>query len=477
MKHQPTIAAAEGGIASNASTTRNEVTPADLYRAAWAASLGSALEYYDFALYNLASALIFGPLFFPSSDPAMGLIASFGAYFLGFAIRPVGGIVFGTLGDRYGRKFVLMATILLMGIASTLIGLLPTYASAGIWAPILLVGCRLLQGLGAGAEQAGAAVLMAEYAPAKRRGYFAALPFMGVLLGTVMAAAIYFALVRVEDISQSWLWRVPFLLSVVIIAVAIWIRLKLKESPSFTKLEARQQVNDSPLKHLIRHSKPTLLKVIGMRMAENGGSSIYQSLAISYMVTATGLKGPIGPIALLLAGVSGAVIIPMTGMLSDRFGRVPVYRAFALYQLLLAYPTWWVLSQGNAAASIAMLCVALAGVWGMFATQGALLPELFGAQHRYAGVAVGREVSAVIAGGVAPLIGASIIAWATAHWGGAEGRVMAWIPLATYVAILSLIGVVTTFYTPETRGRDLDDLRDAAEDPVALSGERAVRPS
>ncbi len=477
MKHQPTIAAAEGGIASNASTTRNEVTTADLYRAAWAASLGSALEYYDFALYNLASALIFGPLFFPSSDPAMGLIASFGAYFLGFAIRPVGGIVFGTLGDRYGRKFVLMATILLMGIASTLIGLLPTYASAGIWAPILLVGCRLLQGLGAGAEQAGAAVLMAEYAPAKRRGYFAALPFMGVLLGTVMAAAIYFALVRVEDISQSWLWRVPFLLSVVIIAVAIWIRLKLKESPSFTKLEARQQVNDSPLKHLIRHSKPTLLKVIGMRMAENGGSSIYQSLAISYMVTATGLKGPIGPIALLLAGVSGAVIIPMTGMLSDRFGRVPVYRAFALYQLLLAYPTWWVLSQGNAAASIAMLCVALAGVWGMFATQGALLPELFGAQHRYAGVAVGREVSAVIAGGVAPLICASIIAWATAHWGGAEGRVMAWIPLATYVAILSLIGVVTTFYTPETRGRDLDDLRDAAEDPVALSGERAVRPS
>jgi hypothetical protein len=242
MKHQPTIAAADGGLAHNTDGNvnhgRDEVTTRDLYRAAWAASLGSALEYYDFALYNLASALIFGPLFFPSSDPAIGLIASFGAYFLGFAIRPVGGIVFGALGDRYGRKFVLMATILLMGVASTLIGVLPTYASAGIWAPVLLVGCRLLQGLGAGAEQAGAAVLMAEYAPAKRRGYFAALPFMGVLLGTVMAAAIYFALVRVEDISQSWLWRVPFLLSVLIIAVAIWIRLKLKESPSFSKLEA-----------------------------------------------------------------------------------------------------------------------------------------------------------------------------------------------------------------------------------------------
>jgi MHS family metabolite:H+ symporter-like MFS transporter len=287
-----------------------------------------------------------------------------------------------------------------------------------------------------------------------------------VLLGTVMAAAIYFALVRVEDLSQSWLWRVPFLLSAVIIAVAIWIRLKLKESPSFAKLEARSEVNENPLKHLLQHSKPTLLKVIGMRMAENGGSSIYQSLAISYIATATGLKGQIGPIALLLAGASGAIIIPLAGMASDRFGRIPVYRAFAVYQLLLAYPTWWVLSLGNATASIAMLCVALAGVWGMFATQGALLPELFGAQHRYAGVAVGREVSAVIAGGVAPLVGASMIAWATVHWGGHEGTILAWIPLASYVAILSLIGVVTTYFTPETRGRDLDDLRDAADTPI-----------
>ncbi|MFC5430846.1 MFS transporter [Paraburkholderia denitrificans] len=477
MKHQHTIAVesavesvAEPAVSSRLATARESanpggVTTADLYRAAWAASLGSALEYYDFALYNLASALIFGRLFFPSSDPAIGLIASFGAYFLGFAVRPVGGVIFGALGDRYGRKFVLMATILLMGIASTMIGVLPTYASAGIWAPILLIGCRLLQGLGAGAEQAGAAVLMAEYAPAKRRGYFAALPFMGVLLGTVMAAAIYFALVRVEDLSQSWLWRIPFLLSAVIIAIAVWIRLRLKESPSFSKLEARNQVKDSPLTHLMRHSKPMVLKVIGLRMAENGGSSIYQSLAISYIATATGLHGQIGAVALLLAGLSGAIIIPLAGILSDRFGRVPVYRAFALYQLLLAFPTWWVLSLGNATASITMLCVTLAGVWGMFATQGALLPELFGAQHRYAGVAVGRELSAVVAGGVAPLIGASIIAWATNHWGGKDGTILSWIPLAAYVAILSLIGVVTTFYLPETRGRDLDDLHDAAPRP------------
>jgi MFS transporter, MHS family, metabolite:H+ symporter len=467
MKQQ-SIAMTGAGMRANPATqvdaAQAKVTSADLYRAAWAASIGSALEYYDFALYNLASALIFGPLFFPSSDPALGLIASFGAYFIGFAIRPVGGILFGALGDRYGRKFVLMATILLMGVASTLIGVLPTYASVGIWAPILLVGCRLLQGLGAGAEQAGAAVLMAEFAPPQRRGYFAALPFMGVLLGTVMAAAIYFALVRVEDISQTPLWRVPFLLSAVIIAVAVWIRLRLRESPSFARLEARQQIKESPLRHLLRKSKPTVLKVIGLRMAENGGSSIYQSLAISYIATATGLKGQIGPLALLFAGASGAIVIPLAGLLSDRIGRVKTYRIFAVYQLVLAFPTWWVLSLGNGTASIVMLCVTLAGVWGMFATQGALLPELFGAQHRYAGVAVGRELSAVVAGGIAPLVGASIIAYATSHWGaghGSAGTVLAWIPLASYVAVLSLIGVLTTFHIPETRGRSLDDLNDA----------------
>src|SRR5207249_5873328 len=272
---------------------------------------------------------------------------------LGFAIRPVGGIIFGVLGDRLGRKFVLMATILLMGTASTLIGVLPTYAAAGYWAPILLVGCRLLQGLGAGAEQAGAAVLMAEYAPRERRGYFAALPFMGVLLGTVLAALIYFLLLlRIEDVSHSWLWRVPFLLSVFIIAVAIWIRLKLKESPAFTKLEARHQVDQHPLAHLMQNSKKNLLLVIGLRMAENGGSSIYQSLAISYMVAVTALKGQIGTLALLFAGISGAIIVPLTGLLSDRFGRVAVYRWFAIYQLLLAFPTWWVLSQGDATASV-----------------------------------------------------------------------------------------------------------------------------
>ena len=438
------------------------ITPADLYRAAWASSLGSALEYYDFALYNLASALIFGPLFFPTHDRSLGLVASFGTYFLGFAIRPVGGLVFGVLGDRLGRKFVLLATVLLMGVASTGIGLLPTYATVGIWAPVMLIALRLLQGLGAGAEQAGAAVLMTEYAPRDRRGFFAALPFMGIQLGTVAAALLYFVVLQgVADIAHTWLWRLPFLFSVVIIAVAIWIRLRLKESPEFAKLKERSQVADRPLANLLQTSKRSLLLAFGLRMAENGGSSIHQSLAISYIVGVIGLSSQVGTLALLFAGITGAVVVPLTGLLTDRFGRVAVYRAYAFYQLLVAFPTWWVLSRGDAVASMVVIPLALVAVWGMFAAQGALLPEMFGARHRYIGVAAGRELSAVFAGGIAPFIGAGIIAWMASRNGG--NGALSWLPLAGYVALLSLISVVTTYYTPETRGRDLDDLRDAAQ--------------
>jgi MHS family metabolite:H+ symporter-like MFS transporter len=457
---------------SSIGNNKNELSPvmittADLYRAGWAASLGSALEYYDFALYSLASALIFGPLFFPAQDPTIGLIASFSTYFLGFAVRPVGGIIFGDLGDRLGRKFVLLATIMLMGAASTLIGVLPTYASVGYWAPVMLIVLRLLQGLGAGAEQAGASVLMTEYAPRDRRGFFAAIPFMGIQLGTVAASLIYFVLLlQIQDVADTWLWRVPFLLSVVLIAVAIWIRLRLKESPEFTKLEARHQVDERPLTHLLQNSKKTVLLGMGLRMAENGGSSLYQALAVSYMVSVMGLTGQIGALSLVFAPFVGALVVPLAGMLSDRYGRVIVYRAFAIFQLLIAFPVWWVLSRGDVAASLIVMSIALGvGTWGMFGAQGALLPELFGARHRYIGVALAREVSAVIAGGVAPLIGSALIAWTTSRYGGTkEAAILSWVALAAYLSLLTVITIITTFFTPEPRGRDLDDLRDAGQE-------------
>ena len=349
-----------------------------------------------------------------------------------------------------------------MGIASTLIGVLPTYATAGFWAPAMLIFLRLLQGLGAGAEQAGAAVLMTEYAPRARRGFFAALPFMGIQLGTVSAAVVYFLVLwRTENITETWLWRLPFLLSVVIIIVAIWIRLRLKESPEFVKLEAKHQVTDKPLKNLLTNSMRNVLIVIGLRMGENGGSSIYQALAVSYVVGVIGLKGPVGALCLVFAALLGAITTPLSGVLTDRFGRVKVYRFWATVQLLIAFPVWWVLAQGEIVSTIIAITIALAcGVWGMFGAQGALLPELFGARHRYIGVSVSREASAVLAGGIAPLVGAALIGWATTNLGSPKA---AWIPIACYVVVLTLITLTATFFTPETRGRDLDDPRDAGQ--------------
>jgi MHS family metabolite:H+ symporter-like MFS transporter len=467
------------------------VTRTDLLRAAWASSLGSALEYYDFALYSLASALVFGPLFFPGTNPSTGLILSFGTYFLGFAVRPLGGIIFGRLGDRVGRKFVLLTTITLMGGASTLIGFLPTYnGSSGDWygggvgilAPILLIVLRLLQGLGAGAEMAGASILMTEYAPRKERGFYASLPFLGVQVGTVTAALVYFLLLNANQttkITETWLWRTPFIASAAILIVAIFIRLKLKESPTFTKLEAHEMIVDKPLATLLKTSRPTLLRGIGLRLAENGSSSIYQALAIGYVTSAAvGVKGPIGALSLVFAAALGALVVPIAGKLSDHFGRVKTYRAFAIFQLLAAFPIWYVLSLGDTVQTIVVLSLGLGiGTWGMFGAQSAFMSELFSARQRYLGVSVAREISAVISGGIAPLIGAWIISLVIAGDGGPgvpEAGSGAWLPIAGYLSLLTLITIVATFFTPETIGRDLDDPRDAINDPATLEGHRGA---
>ncbi|QQQ61060.1 MFS transporter [Paenarthrobacter ureafaciens] len=432
------------------------VEPDQLRRATLASSVGSALEYYDFYIYGLASALIFGPLFFAPLGPDGALIASFATYGVGFAARPFGGLIFGFIGDRFGRKMVLILTIALMGTASFAIGLLPTFEQAGMLGAVLLVTLRIIQGLGAGAEQAGATTLISEVAPRRRRGFFASLPFVGIQLGTLLGAGT-FALIAMADTSvlQGWLWRVPFLASFILIIVAVFIRLKLKETPAFQELEKHKNVVKNPIGALWKHSKKNVLVGIGLRMGENGNSSIYSALLVSFMSMPAGVfagNNSIGPVGLLIAAGFAAILVVTFGALSDRFGRVPVYRYGALFQAIIAVPAFYLVTLGNVTLVWIVMAAGIAiGVQSMLGPQCPLLPELFGSQYRFTGVAMSREISAVIAGGIAPLLGAVLLA-ATNH---------SWLVLAIYSLVLALISFVTTFFTPETVGRDLVSTEDA----------------
>ncbi len=433
------------------------VDPDQLRRATLASSVGSALEYYDFYIYGLASALIFGPLFFAPLGESGAVIASFATYGVGFAARPFGGIVFGYIGDRFGRKMVLILTIGLMGVASFAIGLLPTFEQAGMLGAGLLVTLRILQGLGAGAEQAGATTLISEVAPRRRRGFFASLPFVGIQAGTLLGAGT-FALIALADreVLLGWLWRVPFLASIVLIFVAIFLRLRLKETPVYQELEKHKAVVKNPVSQIWRHSKKNVLIGIGLRMGENGNSSIYSALMVSFLTLPAGVfPGDkfIGPTGLLIAAGFAAIMVVTFGALSDRFGRVPVYRYGALFQAVIALPAFYLVTLGNVTLVWVVMVVGIGlGVQSMLGPQCALLPELFGSQHRFTGVALSRELSAVLAGGFAPMIGVALLA-ATNH---------SWLVPALYSLVLASISFITTFYTPETVGRDLLLVEDAA---------------
>ena len=350
------------------------VDPEQLRRATLASSVGSALEYYDFYIYGLASALIFGPLFFSPLGESGAVIASFATYGVGFAARPFGGVVFGYIGDRFGRKMVLILTIGLMGMASFAIGLLPTFEQAGMVGAVLLVALRILQGLGAGAEQAGATTLISEVAPRRRRGFFASLPFVGIQLGTLLGAGT-FALMALADkeVLQGWLWRVPFLASVILIVIAVFIRLRLKETPVFQELEKHKAVVKNPVGQIWKHSKKNVLIGIGLRMGENGNSSIYSALLVSFISMPAGVFAGdkfIGPTGLLIAAGFAAVMVVTFGALSDRFGRVPVYRYGALFQAVIALPAFYLVTLGNVTLVWVVMVVGIAlGVQSMLGPQ------------------------------------------------------------------------------------------------------------
>jgi MFS family permease len=412
-----------------------------------AGCIGSALEWYDFFLYGTAAALIFGPLFFPKSDPTVGTLLAFLTFGVGFVVRPLGGIFFGILGDRYGRKPVLVATLLMIGAGTTAIGLLPTYDSIGVWAPILLVALRVLQGLGAGAEYGGAVILLVEYAPKHQRGFWGGFAPLGVSIGNLLAAgALALVTMLPKDDLMAWGWRLPFLASALLIAVGIYVRMRVMETPVFREAVAGRHLQErNPAMQALRLHPRNFFVVLGARVAENGLGYLFPVFGLSYVVS-LGVPKADALNALMLAFVIELFAILGFSALSDRIGRRPVYMFGAVAGIAFAFPFFWMVGTKEwlwiAAAFIIARAVVTAA---MFGPQAAYFSELFPPQRRFAGFAFARELGSLLAGGPAPFLAAALVLWA----GGA------WWPVAIYAVVLSAITAIAIWCGPETFEEDI----------------------
>ncbi|MGV0813439.1 MFS transporter [Mycolicibacterium boenickei] len=421
-----------------------------LARSVFSASLGNALEYFDFALYGLATALVFNPLFFPDVSPAIGMLASFATFGVGFFARAFGGIVLGFYGDKLGRKTVLLFTIGLMGVSTALIGLLPTYDQIGIWAPVLLVLLRMTQGFGTGAELAGASVLLAESAPPQNRNFITSFISFGSNIGIMGATGVWLLVSMLpEDALLSWGWRIPFLCSIVVMLYTLWMRRRIEESPIF---EARESLQErlsvrEYFPALFKSDGKAILRSLGFRVGESGPSTFYQVFLIGYAATVVGVDKSVVTSALLVVSTTLFAIIPAVGWLSDKVGRRPIQQGAALFAAVWVFVAIILVNTGSVlAVYLAIFGGYAVGVVSMTVVQFAYLPELFGSQARYGGLAASRELGAMLSGGLVPFVCAGISAISDS-----------WIPIAVYIAALPTISFLVGLRTPETRGRSLLD--------------------
>lgn len=429
-----------------------------------AASVGSALEWYDFFLYGTAAALVFGELFFPKSDPLVGTLLAFLTFGVGFVVRPLGGIIFGIMGDRYGRKPVLVITLLMIGIGTTLIGLLPTYAQIGYWAPILLVALRVVQGLGAGAEYGGAVIYLVENAPPKHRGFWGGFAPLGVSVGNLMAAGA-FALVTMlpREELMAWGWRVPFLASVLLIAVGIYVRLRVSETPVYTEaVVARKKVESNPAMAALRKHPRNFMVVLGARLAENGLGYLFPVWGLSYVIS-LGVPRADALSALMVAFIVELFTILGFAALSDRIGRRPVYMFGALAGVALAFPFFWLVETKEwIYITLAFVLARAVVTAAMFGPQASYFAELFPPQRRFAGFAFARELGSLLAGGPAPFLATALVAWASGSW---------W-PVSIYVIVLSLLTTWAIWAGPETYEENI-----ASDDSQPLSATTSAQPA
>jgi metabolite-proton symporter len=423
-----------------------------IVKVVFASLVGTAVEWYDFFLYGSAAALVFGALFFPESDPVNATLLAFGTYAVGFAARPLGGIVFGHFGDRVGRKKMLVVSLMMMGVATFAIGLLPTYATIGVAAPILLLVCRLAQGFAVGGEWGGAVLMAAEHGDEKNRGFWSSWPQAGVPLGNLLATGVLFVLAAFQSDAdfEAWGWRIPFLLSAVLVLIGLYVRLQLEESPVYQEAKAeiadkKQAESHLPIMEVIKTYPKEVLIAMGMRMAENISYYIFTIVVLAYAGDFLGVSTDLILQMLLIGAAIQFFLVPALGALSDRVGRRPLYLVGAVGVGVWSFFFFGLIESQSSGQVLLAVVVGLFFHSLMYAPQAAFFSELFGTSVRYTGASVGYQLASIFAGALAPLIATAIL---KANDGDPTG-------IGIYVSIASAITIVAVLFAKETKASSL----------------------
>jgi len=418
-------------------------------KVAVASLVGTSIEWYDFFLYNAAAALVFNRVFFPQFDPLVGTLLAFTTYSVGFIARPFGGVIFGHFGDRVGRKQMLYLTLLVMGLASTIVGLIPTYARIGIWAPILVTLMRVFQGIGIGGEWGGAVVMAVEHAPAGRRGLWGSFPQMGVAVGGTLAALAMWLATKLSSAQfLSWGWRVPFLFSVFLVVIGIWVRMTVAESPAFLKIKDQKAEERVPLWVVLKSHPKNVVLAMGLRYAENGLYYVITVFPITYALIALKMGRQALLPGLVISGVIGTLAMPFYGSLSDKIGRRPVYLFGACMCGVLAFPLFWMLDKAPQNILWGWAGIILFMQFGhsaMYGPQGSFLAELFPTKVRYSGASLGYQLAGVFAGGLSLPVATLLLLRAHNH---------SWL-VSLYIISFSVITVIATLFVKETYKKDV----------------------
>ena len=414
---------------------------------ALASAIGTTIEWYDFFLYGVMTPLVLNKLFFPNADVLISTLLAYGTFFVGFLSRPIGGIIFGHYGDRLGRKTVLILTLLIMGIATFLIGLLPTYASAGMWAPLLLLALRIFQGIGIGGEWGGAVLMAVEHSPGGQRGFYGAWPQIGVPAGLLLSAGVVNLLSFLNnDDFFAWGWRIAFLLSAVLVAIGLYIRLRILETPAFKAAQQENKIAAVPIADLFRsHSKNTLLG-LGARYIEGVTFNVYGVFLVGYLTSTLHMTRQSALSAVMVASAIMIVMLPLCGRLSDRVGRRKVFGIASLLIGVLSFPAFWLMGPQSPLLTIIAVAVPFAFVYpAVYGPEAALFSELFDTRVRYTGISFVYQFSGIFASGLTPIVATALL-----PLGGGQP----WL-ICLYILVVSAISALSVYAMTDRHQSDI----------------------